>query len=56
MENVTKTKRVVVTEGEKLLQVENNFAPYAFPAIKALKEENDLLREELDAIKKHLGI
>jgi hypothetical protein len=63
METITKTRRVVVTEGEKLLQVEQNLSPYFAPAISALndkvvllEEENRVMKLELDAIKKHLGI
>ncbi len=52
MEKITKTRRVVKKEGEKLYQIENNFDPYVFPAIKVLKEENDGLKLEIETLNK----
>jgi hypothetical protein len=52
----TITKRVVTQTGEALLQVENNFAPYAFPAIKALKELNDKLEVRLTELETKLAL
>lgn len=53
---VKKTRRIVLKEGDKVLQVENNFAPYAFPAIKALKEENDYLKNQIAGLIKRIEI
>lgn len=59
--NVTKeastektTKRVTIKEGDKLLQVENNFTPYLFPAFRELNNKVTLLEEENTALKERL--
>ena len=51
-----KTRRVVDVKGDMVLQVENNFSPYSYPAIAELKQQNDELRSELNLIKQKLGI
>ena len=39
-----------------ILQVENNFSTYLYPAIAELKRKNDELRNELTMIKQKLGM
>lgn len=51
-----KTRRVVDVKGDMVLQVENNFSPYLYPAVAELKQQNDELRSELNLIKQKLGI
>lgn len=51
-----KTRRIVTKVGDMILQVENNFAPYAYAAIKELYEENVLLKDRLKVIEEKLGI
>ena len=51
-----KTRRVVDVKGDMVLQVENNFSPYLYPAVAELKQQNDELRNELLLIKQKLGI
>ena len=53
--NVT-TERVTIRTGEALLQVENNFAPYAFPAIKALKELLDEANSRIELLETKLDL
>jgi hypothetical protein len=51
-----KITRVPTVVGEKVLGIENNFAPYLFPAIAVLVQENNDLKARLTAIEKHLGL
>jgi hypothetical protein len=51
-----KITRVPTVIGEKVLGIENNFAPYLFPAIAVLVQENNDLKARLTAIEKHLGL
>lgn len=46
-EEVEKTRRVVVKEGEMILGIENNFVPYVFGAIEQLNNRLKALEEKL---------
>lgn len=63
METVTKSRRVVIKEGDKMLQVEQNLTPYLFPAIaeqqliiESQQAEIESLKADIDLIKKNLGL
>ena len=45
-EEVEKTRRIVVKEGEMILGIENNFVPYVFGAIEQLNNRLKALEEK----------
>lgn len=53
---VVGTRVRVDVKGDMVLQVENNFSPYLYPAVAELKRQNDELKNELALIKQKLGI
>lgn len=51
-----KTRRIIDVKGDMVLQIENNFSPYVYPALAELRKENDLLKDRIRLIEGKLGI
>lgn len=51
-----KTRRVPSHVGDRVMQVDNNFTPYALLGIAELAKGNEALKTRLENLEKHLGI
>ena len=49
-EEVEKTRRIVVKEGEKVLGIENNFTPYLFAGLKEMNDRLKVLEEKIKGV------
>ena len=54
-EKEVKIRRVVDVKGDMVLQVENNFSPYLYPAIAELKRQNYELEKRLALLEQKLA-